>query len=55
MDYTVSTGYNVSRSLADLGLIGGKTSHHIKNSKHLANEMASIVIEQDDVSLIPIT
>ena len=33
--------YNVS--LADLiALIVGETSHHIKNTKHLSNEMASI-------------
>ena len=29
----------------------GKTSHHIKNSKHLANEMASIMIERDEMFL----
>ena len=48
VDYTGSIGYNVSRSLADLlAPIVGKTSHQIKNSKHLANEMASIMIEQE--------
>ena len=55
MNYTWSIGYNVSRSRADfLGdvlLIVGKTSHHIKNLKHLANEMASIMIERDDMFL----
>ena len=41
VDYTVSIGYNVSRSLADLlAPIVGKTTHNIRNSKHLANEMA---------------
>ena len=29
----------------------GNTSHHIENSKHIANEMASIMIEQDDMFL----
>ena len=52
MDYTGSIGYKVSRSLADLlAPIVCKTSHHIKNSKHLANEMASIMIEQDEMFL----
>ena len=52
VDYIVSIGCNVSRSLADLlAPIVGKTSHHIKNSKHLANEMASIMIEHDDMFL----
>ena len=36
--------------MADL-LALGKTSHHINNSKHLANEMASIMMEQDDMFL----
>ena len=29
----------------------GKTSYHIKNLKHLANRMASIMIEHDDMFL----
>ena len=38
--------------LADLLIRNvGKTSHHIKNAKHLANGMASIMIEQDDMFL----
>ena len=50
VDYTGSIGYNVSRSLTDvLAPVVGKTPHHIKNSKHLANEMASIIIEQDEM------
>ena len=52
VDYTGSIGCNVSRSLADLlAPIVGKTSYHIKNSKHLANKMASIMIEQDEIFL----
>ena len=52
VDYTGSIGYNVSTSLADLlALIVEKTSHHIKNTKHLANETASIMIEQDEMFL----
>ena len=54
VDDTGSIGYNVSRSLADLlALIVGKNSHHIKNSKLLANEMASIMIEQDEADRKP--
>ena len=52
VDYTGSIGYNVSRSLADLlAPIAGTTSPHIKNSKHLANEVASIMIGQDQMFL----
>ena len=52
VDYTESIGYTVPISLADLlVLIVGKTSHHIKNLKRLANEMASIMIEQDEMFL----
>ena len=52
VDYTGSIGYNVSRSLADLlAPIVGKTSHNITNSKHLASEMACVMIEQDEMFL----
>ena len=52
MDYTGSIWYNVSISLADLlATTVGKTSHHIKNSNHLANEMAPIMIGQDEMFL----
>ena len=52
VDYTGSTGCNVSRSLAYLlAPIVGTTSHHIKNLKHLANEITSIMIEQDEMFL----
>ena len=52
VDYTGSIGYNVSRSLADLlAPIVGKTTHNITNSKHLASEMACVMIEQDEMFL----
>ena len=52
VDYTGSIGYNVSRSLTDLlAPIVGKTTHNITNSKHLASEMACVMIEQDEMFL----
>ena len=42
----------MSRSLADLlAHIVGKTKHNITNSKHLASEMACVMIEQDEMFL----
>ena len=53
VDYTGSIGYNMSRSLADLlAPIVGKTTHNITNSKHLASEMAWVMIEQDEMFLL---
>ena len=46
-----SIGYtcNTSRSLADLlGPLVGKSCHHEKNSKHLCEELASVMMEQDE-------
>ncbi|XP_066289685.1 uncharacterized protein [Branchiostoma lanceolatum] len=52
VDYTGSIGYNTSRALADLlAPLVGKSVHHIKNSKHLAEEMSTILIEEDDMFL----
>jgi len=52
VDYTGSIGYNVSRALADvLAPLVGNSVHHIKNSKHLAEEMSTVLIEQDDMFL----
>ena len=53
MEYTGSIGCNVSIPLADLlAPIVGKTSHHIKQSKRLANEMAYTRVEQYDMFLL---
>ena len=50
MDYTGSIGYNTSRALADiLGPLVGNTTHHVKNSKDLAQEMAEVLIEEDEI------
>ncbi len=50
MDYTGTIGYNVSRSLADiLGPLVGKTKHHTHNSKKLAEEMATVIIENNEI------
>ncbi|XP_060074957.1 uncharacterized protein LOC132554659 [Ylistrum balloti] len=49
VDYTGSIGYNVSRSLADiLGPLVGKSEHHVRNSKHLAEAMSTIMIQEDE-------
>ena len=45
VDYTNTTGYCTSRWLADiLGILVGKTKHHVQNSKHLADELVKVVI-----------
>ena len=50
VDYTGSIAYNTSRSLADILVpMVGNTEHHIKNSKHLAQEMCSVILEEDEV------
>ena len=50
VDYTSTIGYNTSRWLADiLGELVGKTTHHVKNSQHLASELAELVIEEGDI------
>ncbi|KAI8496755.1 hypothetical protein Bbelb_254100 [Branchiostoma belcheri] len=50
VDHTGSVGYNTSRALADLlAPLVGTTEHHIKNSKHLAEEITSILIEEDEM------
>ena len=44
VDYTGSIGYNTSRYPADiLSEVVGKTEHHVKNSKHLANRLVLII------------
>jgi hypothetical protein len=50
VDYTSTIGYCTSRWLADiLGGLVGKTQHHVKNSKHLADELTEVVIEEDEI------
>ena len=50
VDYTGSIGYNTSRFLADiLTPIIGKTEQFVKNSKQLADELASLHLEDDEV------
>ena len=50
VDYTGSIGYRTSRSLADiLGPLVGKSQHHLNNSRDLAKEMDSIMIEEDEM------
>ena len=50
VDYTGTIGYNTSRWLADiLGGLVGKTKHHVQNSKHLAEELQSVIIEEEDI------
>ena len=48
VDNTGSIAYNVSRSLADLlGPMVGLTQHHVKNSRHLADELQSMTLHED--------
>ena len=50
VDYTGTICYNTSRWLADiLGGLVGKTKHHVQNSKHLAEELQSLIIEEEDI------
>ena len=50
VDYTGSVGYNTSRALVDLlSPLIGKTEHHVHNSKQLARDLGSILIEEDEV------
>jgi len=49
VDYTGSVGYRTSRALADiLAPFVGKSDHHLNNSKHLAKEMISVIVEEDE-------
>ena len=50
VDYTATIGYDTSRWLADiLSLIVGNTTHHVKNSKQLAEELGELMIEVGDI------
>ena len=47
IDYTGATGYNVSRFLVDiLGPLVRNTDHHVKNSRHLAEELQGLRVEE---------
>jgi len=48
VNYAGSIGYRTSRALADiLAPLVGKSNHHLNNSKHLAKEMISVMVEDD--------
>ncbi|XP_072033096.1 uncharacterized protein [Amphiura filiformis] len=50
VDYTATIGYSTSRWLADiLGGLVGNTQHHVKNSQQLAEDLAKVVIEEEDI------
>ncbi len=50
VDYTGLIGYKVSRGLADLLVpLVGKSIHHTKNSKHLADEIKNVIIDPEDI------
>ena len=50
VDYTGSIGYNTSRYLADiLACVVGKTEYHVKNSRHLAQTLADITLDDDEI------
>ncbi|XP_072033048.1 uncharacterized protein [Amphiura filiformis] len=50
VDYTGTIGYQTSRALADIlsPLVGG-TEHHVTNSKHLAESLAEVMIEEGEI------
>ena len=48
VDYTGSIGYRISRAMADiLAPLVSKSDHHLNNSKHLAKEMISVMVEEN--------
>ncbi len=50
VDYTGSIGYNTARGLVDLlNLLFGLTPHHTNNSKDLAQELATVYIQNGDI------
>lgn len=50
VDYTGSIGYNNPRALADvLTSLVGKTKHHVENSKHLADDLVQVYIEEGEI------
>ena len=50
VDYTGSIGYATSISMADiLAPIISKTEYHVKNSQQLAEDLAEVYIEEDEI------
>ena len=50
VDYTGSIWYNTFRALADiLTPLLGKTEHRVVNSKHLAEDLAQVYIEEGEI------
>ena len=50
VDYTGFIGYRTSQALADiLAPLVGKSDHHLNNSKHLAKEMISVMVEESEM------
>ena len=50
VDYTGSIGYRTSRALADImAPLVGKSDHYLNNSKHLAKEMISVMVEESPI------
>jgi len=50
VDCTGSTGYNTSRYLADiLGPLVGQTDSFVKNAQHIASDLISLELEEDDI------
>ena len=49
VDYTGSLSYNTSKALSELLTpLAGKTEHHLKNSKHLAEIAKDVKLEEDE-------
>jgi len=56
VDYTGYIGYRTSRALAAiLAPLVGRSDHHLNNSKHLANEMISVMVEEDKMFISHVT
>ena len=50
VDYTGSIGYNVSQALAELLVpLVGKTKYHVKNAKHLVDELKDLKLDEEDM------
>ena len=50
VDYTCSIGYQTSKALAEiLAPLVGKSEHHIVKSKHLADEMGTVIVDEGDI------
>ncbi|XP_072044968.1 uncharacterized protein [Amphiura filiformis] len=50
VDYMGSIGYQTSKALAEiLSPIVGTSEHHVVNSKHLAEELSGVLVEEDEI------